>query len=690
MTESQPWSDDPVHSSDQDQFGRSPFAALVAETIDAVRLGSASTVFGLVGPWGSGKSSVAAMVREALPSTWITTSFTPWSASGTAELQLEFVAVLDKALGGALQDKKRAKRELKRYVDLLSPLVAVAGGSGLARLVGTAASNLTNRKPWSEEFGALSQSLEAMEQRVLIVCDDIDRLDAPELLQFLKVVRLLGRFPNIHYLVAYDADTVEDLLAAEGISGRTSSFMEKIVQHPFELPQIDVARRWHHLSETLNRALGDHEISLGEEGISRYRLLVDRLAAALKTPRQIARYEQHLRAVAKLIPGEVDMLDFAALAYLRLNHHEVYEALSDWAPKLRAGLSSDSTDAVHEIEKWNREIRDISRRKDVAGVWPILVFLFPSLDSAQPMSLHPQALADPVYEERYFSLGIPSNDLSDVLGRRALRSLLEQAEDQIAESQVLTQIKSVELVAVRVFLNRLWQQRTEMGDTQQVSRLVSFLQALQIAFEPTRGDSDSPVDLIFEWLGREVLRGYSSGEFNRVQLLERFGEGDALKVVMRAISVPGASKDARKARLLADFAQFSSDSLARPGALVVDSPEMLRAKIALQVRAAGHDAMRNAFDDLVDGDLEAFLALATAMVTTEAWYSSNGSRTELAFDPETWMLLVSNNVRTRMTAQMPAEADEVRIDDMDLSDSNRRRYAMQTLRAMGKSAAGEA
>jgi len=688
MTEVQVWSDDPVRSSSEDRFGRSPFAALIAETIDAVPLGSASTVFGLVGPWGSGKSSVAAMVDETLPDTWITGSFTPWSASGAAELQLEFVAVLDKALGGALQNQLQAKAELKRYVDLLSPLVAVAGGAGVARLAGAAAGQLVNRRPWSEEFETLAQSLETMEKRVLIVCDDIDRLDASELLQFLKVVRLLGRFPNIHYLVAYDADTVEDLLAAEGIGGRTSSFMEKIVQHPFELPKVDFARRWLHISDTLMRALGDHEMALSEDDVSRYRSLIDALASGLKTPRQIARYEQHVRALAKLVSGEVDVLDFAAVSYLRLNHHEVYEVLPEWTPSLRGTFTSRADEAVREADEWHRRIGDISRRSDAAGAWEALVFLFPNLASDGSMPVHPQAFADPVYEERYFSLGVPSNDLSDVLGRRALRSLLGISDDTTAEGEVSTQLLRAGLAAVRQFVNRLWQQRGELGDAHPVLRLVEFLRELEVAFQDTRDDPDSPADLLFDWLGREVLRGYSAAEFDRAGLFELFGEKDALKIVMRAISGPGASKDERKALMLADFASVASESLTHRGALVGDSPETLRTKIALQVRATGREAVRGLFDDVADGDLEVFEALATAMVTTESWYSSNGSRTELAFDVENWKLLISDDVRERMAARIPNEnADS--IDDMDLSGPNRRRYGLQMARASSTSKDGD-
>src|ERR1700712_5024071 len=101
MTSIESWSDEPIVRVSQDRFSRTEFARLVAKTIDAVPIGAASTVFGLVGPWGSGKSSVAAMIGEYLPESWIVQSFTPWAATGAVGLQLEFVAALDSALGGS-------------------------------------------------------------------------------------------------------------------------------------------------------------------------------------------------------------------------------------------------------------------------------------------------------------------------------------------------------------------------------------------------------------------------------------------------------------------------------------------------------------------------------------------------------------------------------------------------------------
>ena len=80
--------------------------------------------------------------------------------------------------------------------------------------------------------------------------------------------------------------------------------------------------------------------------------------------------------------GEVDFPDFAAAAYLRLNHHEVYEALPGWTPQLRKGLSADPARGALTEDEWQRRIDGVSRRDNTTGAWAAVRFLFPGLRSS--------------------------------------------------------------------------------------------------------------------------------------------------------------------------------------------------------------------------------------------------------------------------------------------------------------------
>lgn len=58
-------SDEPVSGSGVDSFRRRPLAERLARLIEHAADGSSSTVFAVVGPWGSGKTSLLNFTREA-------------------------------------------------------------------------------------------------------------------------------------------------------------------------------------------------------------------------------------------------------------------------------------------------------------------------------------------------------------------------------------------------------------------------------------------------------------------------------------------------------------------------------------------------------------------------------------------------------------------------------------------------
>jgi hypothetical protein len=60
-----PSADRPIMSADQDMLGRGRFARRVAEVINGARQREESSVLAIVGPWGSGKSSVINLARGA-------------------------------------------------------------------------------------------------------------------------------------------------------------------------------------------------------------------------------------------------------------------------------------------------------------------------------------------------------------------------------------------------------------------------------------------------------------------------------------------------------------------------------------------------------------------------------------------------------------------------------------------------
>lgn len=200
------------------------------------------------------------------------------------------------------------------------------------------------------------------------------------------------------------------------------------------------------------------------------------------------------------------------------------------------------------------------------GAWEILQFLYPNLGAAGTRPLHPQAFANYLYEERYFALGVPENDVSDVVVARAVSSLLAIAADAEAEAKVKKILTDSHASIARLAVEKMRQHRRGLiGSDPSVSGLVAFLHGEYLRLEPDKDEPDSPFDLVFDWLSDEVVRGYASSEFDRDSLVQSFGEETMLGVLLRASAPFGSSRDTNLAAMLSDFADHFLRELDKPG-----------------------------------------------------------------------------------------------------------------------------
>src|SRR5436853_7746307 len=74
-------------------------------------------------------------------------------------------------------------------------------------------------------------------KRIVVMMDDIDRLDKAEIHTVFRLVKLLGDFPNTTYVLFFDEKRVAEALGEKyvGVAGG-KSFLEKIIQVPLSLP----------------------------------------------------------------------------------------------------------------------------------------------------------------------------------------------------------------------------------------------------------------------------------------------------------------------------------------------------------------------------------------------------------------------------------------------------------------------
>ena len=105
----------------------------------------------------------------------------------------------------------------------------------------------------------LSDSLKDLEQPILVVLDDIDRLTPEEIRLLFQLVKANADFPNLVYLLLFQRDIVERSLdSSHSSSGQ--EFLEKIVQVGFDIPRIERTRLEKVLFAGLDKLLTDEKV----------------------------------------------------------------------------------------------------------------------------------------------------------------------------------------------------------------------------------------------------------------------------------------------------------------------------------------------------------------------------------------------------------------------------------------------
>src|SRR6478672_7790252 len=100
------WLDEPIELETDDALGRAPFAQRIAQIITGVTKTSGSTVIGLVGPWGSGKTSTVNMIRTSLPDELRVSDINPWALAGPSEIVHELLTAILSTIPKNAQDRE--------------------------------------------------------------------------------------------------------------------------------------------------------------------------------------------------------------------------------------------------------------------------------------------------------------------------------------------------------------------------------------------------------------------------------------------------------------------------------------------------------------------------------------------------------------------------------------------------------
>ena len=339
-----------------DALERSPFISSLAKTLihtdynsstgDVSSRRATGFVVGLTGEWGLGKSSVLNLLEHELQQMdhVVVATLNPWLFKGRDEVVEAYFNALREALGHSPSEKiKKLLVQLARYKASIELV-----GSTTASIIDSIAGFGTATTIWNkwllklvrllkkpkdlsakQERKSLEAKLAEAEIAVVMLIDELDRVEDEEVRAVAQLVKAVGDIKGISYLVAYDPNRVIQALGkgstVEEKQKNGESYLEKIIQFPIPLRPLflDDARK------LLLNVMQSNGVQMPIGTMSYQTEIIEQLLKAIRTPREIKRLIGAFAVLEEIVHGEICPFDVLGYCWLVAKAPSVRERIAD-------------------------------------------------------------------------------------------------------------------------------------------------------------------------------------------------------------------------------------------------------------------------------------------------------------------------------------------------------------------------
>lgn len=313
-----------IEDSGEDILDRRQFSKNLAAQMSEYS-GNQCLTIGLMGGWGTGKSSILNMVKNIISKEKADiVEFTPWYFSGREQLISDFFQVLSEKIQYKTTSAQAGElaKDLKKYSKILKPLALIPQFSIVANIISKGAEGISDfLKDYDENISLdtlkrdISVNLRDYPKKIIVFIDEIDRLNKNEINEIFQLVRALGDFENIIYLLAFDDKKVCEITEIEPI------YLEKIINIPIIIPSIPKRKINEVLLSELNNIL---KVNKKEEEYWND-IYLSMFKNYFLNLREVYRFLNIIKFNQEYMLKEVNKIDFTVISFLQHFEPKAYE-----------------------------------------------------------------------------------------------------------------------------------------------------------------------------------------------------------------------------------------------------------------------------------------------------------------------------------------------------------------------------
>ena len=378
-----------------------------------------SYVIGLIGAWGSGKTTIINNVKKMLKEKQkaeenkhlvFIDDFDPW-IYGTQEALL--TEMFDK-----IMKKTGVEFSLSHNRDFINSLKTITTKSvtdlkGIDKIV----DKITNSDSNDLSFlmHEISKYLTLNDKTVVFFIDNIDRAEADNIILMFKLISTVFNLPNIVYVLSYDKTRVNDIL--NDTKKINPKYTEKIINHEIYLSPIHFERLNDIYQKSVDNILSHYGVVQSEK--SSYLPVIEYICKINVDLRNFKRYINSVFTNVFLNPCKLDRTVMLIIETIRFFDNELYELVlnhaayfisEDYIYNVDLGMMHQNKALFEKNAKeWFDEVfkNRLPSRKLLSFVFPYVYLNEKNIENIDERSANTSKLIKqdaPIYSLKFFEL----------------------------------------------------------------------------------------------------------------------------------------------------------------------------------------------------------------------------------------------------------------------------------------------